>query len=134
MKLNRRITRSLGFAALVGAAAVEAEQLGKAEVPFAFEVSGQKMNAGTYTAVRRTQGAVLIQNVATGKAVFVAPGAPNTTSRLDSSLTFTCYGSNCFLSQMRFYQTNRSYSVPVSHHEKELARVDQPERKLIAMR
>jgi hypothetical protein len=53
----------------------------------------------------------------------------------DSKLTFTCYGSKCFLSQMQFGQTRTSYNVPRSHHEKELAKSEQrSEEKLIAMR
>jgi hypothetical protein len=134
MTLNRRFAIALGITALFGAAVVHAAQLGKADVPFAFEVAGQKMAAGSYTTTSHPGGDVVIRNTATGKSAYVLP-RPADRPRSDASkLTFTCYGSKCFLSQMQFGQTGQSYNVPRSQHERELAKAERPEAKLIAMR
>jgi hypothetical protein len=134
MTLNRRFAIALGITALFGAAVVNAAQLGKADVPFAFEVAGQKMAAGSYAAASHPGGDVAIRNTATGQSAYILPRPADWTRGDDSKLTFTCYGSQCFLSQMQFGQTRQSYNVPRSHHERELATRERPEEKLIAMR
>jgi hypothetical protein len=134
MTLNRRFAIALGITALFGAAVVNAAQLGKADVPFGFEVGGQKMAAGSYTATSHAGGDVVIRNTATGRSAYILPRPADSIRSDDSKLTFTCYGSQCFLSETQFGQTRTSYNVPRSHHEKELAKSERPEEKLIAMR
>jgi hypothetical protein len=134
MTLNRRFAIALGITALVGAAVVKAEELGKADVPFAFEVAGQKLPAGTYTATKGLGGDVLIRNVSTRDHAYVLSHPDGITSSRDSELTFSCYGSNCFLSQLQFGQTQRTYNLPRSRHEKELAHTERSREMLIAMR
>ena len=134
MTLNRRFAIALGITALAGAAVVQAAELGKAAIPFAFEAGGQKLSAGTYTTVSGPGGDVLIRNVTTNEAAFVMPRPTVIVHNGDSKLTFSCYGSNCFLSKMQFGATQRTYQVPRSRHEKEFAKAERSEEKLIAMR
>ena len=134
MTLNRRFAIALGITALFGAAVVNAAQLGKAVVPFTFEVAGQKLAAGPYSAASASGGLVTIRNTATGQSVYIMPRPGDSTISDESKLTFTSYGSKCFLSQMQFGQTRTTYNVPRSHHEKELAKAERSEEKLIAMR
>jgi hypothetical protein len=135
MTLNRRFAIALGLTALLGAAAVSAEQLGKADVPFAFEVVGQKLAPGSYTAVRQNAaGTFLIRNSQTGEAAAVMPVPVGPSRSEGSKMTFKCYGSQCFLSSIQFGQSQSVYQIRPSHHEKELAKVEQPQLNLIAMR
>jgi len=135
MTLNRRFAIALGITALLGAAVVSAEQLGKADVPFAFEAAGQKWAAGTYTAARQNAaGTVLIRNSESSQAMFIMP-VPVGPSRNDtSSMAFNCYGSQCFLSKIQFGQTRTVYQVHPSQREKELAHAERPQVNLVAMR
>jgi hypothetical protein len=134
MTLNRKLAIALGITALAGAAVVQAGELGKATIPFAFEAAGKKLSAGTYTSETRPGGDVLIRNVTTNEAVFVMPRPSGIVRSGYSKLTFSCYGSNCFLSKMQFGGTQRTYQVPRSRHERELAKAERSEETLIAMR
>ena len=134
MKLNRGFAIALGITALFGAAVVNAAQLGQADVPFAFEAGGQKLDAGTYSAVSQPGGDILIRNTQTGHSAYVMTRGSDSTFDDASKLTFSCYGSKCFLSQMQFGQTRLKYNVPTSRHEKELAQTERSEQKLIALR
>jgi mannose/cellobiose epimerase-like protein (N-acyl-D-glucosamine 2-epimerase family) len=134
MTLNRRLTISLGIAALLGAAVVQAAELKQADVPFAFSVAGQRLEAGPYNATLSNGGALLIQNYTTRHSVYLIP-LPAGERKIDqSSMTFLCYGSNCFLSQVTFAQSGTVYKVRPSKHEQELAKVERPAVTLIAMR
>jgi hypothetical protein len=135
MTLNRRFAIALGLTAILGAAVVSAEQLGKADVPFAFEMAGQKWAPGPYTAVRQgLAGTVLIRSGATNKAVFVMPVATEPSHGDASAMTFKCYGPHCFLSNIQFGQTRTVYELRASQREKELAKIERPQVNLVAIR
>lgn len=136
MTLNRRLAIALGFTALLGAAVVQAEELKKAAVPFAFEVAGQKMEAGTYETSRHSAGGVLlIQNSKTRKATFLTPIPAGPAKNEQSILTFRCFGSQCFLERIQFGDTGTAYVVSPSKREKELAKAgERPQDTLVAMR
>jgi 2-polyprenyl-6-methoxyphenol hydroxylase-like FAD-dependent oxidoreductase len=135
MTLNRRFAIALGLTALLGAAVVSAEQLGKADVPFAFEMAGQKWTAGSYSAVRQAAGgSVLIRNSSTWQAAFVTPVPAGPARSHDSSMGFHCYGSQCFLSTIQFGQSQNVYQIRPSSREKELAQTERPKVTLVAMR
>ena len=132
MTLNRRLAMALGITALFGVAVVRAEEMHQARVSFAFEVAGQKLAAGTYHAVDNA-GTLLIRNSATGQGVYILPVAAGLTNSDQSSMTFRCYGSSCFLSQIQFRGAG-VYKVRPAKREKELARIEQPQVTLIALR
>ena len=133
MTLNRRLTIALGVTALLGVAAVQAEELGRASVPFAFEARGKRMEAGPYSAVNNG-GILLIRNSATGQGVYLLLVPAELTNPGQSSMTFRCYGSECFLNQIQFGGTHRVYQLHPSSREVELGKVGRPQITLIAMR
>ena len=133
MTLNRRLTIAIGVTALLGVAAVQAEELGRASVPFAFEASGKTLDAGPYSAVDNG-GILFIRNNATGQGVYLLPVPAGLTNTGQSSMTFRCYSSKCFLKQIQFSGTRRLYQVGPSRHEVELAKSGPPQITPIAVR
>lgn len=134
MTLNRNFAIALGVTALFGAAVAQAEELNHINVTFAFEANGQRMAPGSYSAARSQGGSAMLRNVTTGQAIFVVADPTGVPKNDNSSMTFVCYGSDCFLSKLQFGQSQRAYQVPRSKHEKELARTEQPKEVLVAMR
>lgn len=135
MTLNRNFAIALGLAALVGGSMLQAEELRGAHVPFAFQAAGQKFEPGNYGIVRRTAGgSMLLQNTGTGQAVYVTPFPAGKTHVDKSSVTFLCYGSECFLERFQFSGTQIAYQLEPSRRERELAKVDQPTVMMLAMR
>ena len=133
MRVNRRLVISIGITALFGAAVVQAEELGRAHVRFAFETRDQRMEAGTYTAVEK-EGVLLVRNNTTAQGVFLLPVLAGLSNSDESSMTFRCYGSDCFLSKIQFGGTHKVYEINPSNHEKELATVKRPQITTVAMR
>ena len=133
MTLNRRLTIALGVTALLGVAAVQAEELGRASVPFAFEARGKTMEAGPYSAFNNG-GVLLIRNNATSQGVYLLLVPADLTKPGQSSMTFRCYGSECFLNQIQFGGIHRVYQLRPSSREVELAKVGHPQVTPIAMR
>ncbi len=134
MTRNSGLAIALGIAALFGAAAVQAADLKHANVPFAFEVAGQRLAAGTYNATLSNGGTLLIQGGATNKGVYLIPTPVGLRKSEESIMTFSCYGSSCFLGKIQFGQSEIVYQVRTSKHERELAKLERPEVTLIAMR
>jgi hypothetical protein len=135
MTLNRRFAIALGLTALLGAAVVSAEQLGTANVPFTFELAGQKWAPGPYTTVRQNAaGTLLIENSQTGEAAFVMTMGTVPSHSDISWMTFKCYRGQCFLSSIQFSQTRTTYELAPSRREKELTKIDRPQINLVAMR
>ena len=96
MKMDRRLAVALGITALFGVATVRAAELGRVNVPFAFEALGQRLEAGTYRAGDNS-GALVVRNDKTGQGIFVLPVPIGLTNGGQSSMTFRCYGPECFL-------------------------------------
>jgi hypothetical protein len=133
MTLHRRLSIALGIAALVGVAAVQAAELHQVKVPFAFEAADQKLEAGIYIVSNDVGGEMLVRNSQTGRGVFFLPVAGGPTDQ-ESSLTFRCYGTHCFLSKVQFGGIQMRYEVQPSKHEKEIALDEKPQITLVAMR
>ena len=116
MKMERRLVVALGITALFGVATVRAAELGRVNVPFAFEALGQRLEAGTYRAGDNS-GALVVRNDKTGQGIFLR-----------------CYGPQCFLSRIQFGDTRKIYGIGTSKREKELAKVERPQVTIVAMR
>ena len=133
MKMNRRLAIALGITALFGVVTVRAEDLGRVNVPFAFEASGQRLEAGTYRAVDNS-GALVVRNDKTGQGIFLLPVPIGLANSGQSSMTFRCYGPECFLNRIQFGGTRKMYGIGSSKREKELAKVERPQITIVAMR
>lgn len=134
MTLNRRFVFALGFAALLGVTAVQAQDQQYAKIPFAFEVGGKQVQAGTYSTTREVNGLVVVRNNETSEKVFLVPILAKQTSPGKSSITFKRYGSRYFLRTIQFGSQGSTYEVMASRHEKELAKVETPKVVMVAMR
>ena len=132
MTLNRRWIVALGFTALLGASAVQAEELDRANVPFAFNVAGKQQEAGSYSAQRQSN-VLIVRNNASRNEVMVVPIPAKVDYKAASSMTFERYGSQYFLRKVAF-NTGYVYELARTKHEKELARAERPEVILVAMR
>ncbi|HUI77156.1 MAG TPA: hypothetical protein VLY24_04555 [Bryobacteraceae bacterium] len=134
MKLNRRLAIALGITALFGVVAVQAQEQQRVNVPFAFELVGQSLQAGTYMAISDLGGPLRIENTATGHSLELVPVLVGLTNSDHSSMVFRCYPSECFLNQIRFAGSQRVYQVPPSKREKVLAKAVRPAVAVVAMR
>lgn len=133
MKMDRRLAVALGITALFGVATVRAAELGRVNVPFAFEALGQRLEAGTYKAGDNS-GALVVRNDKTGQGIFLLPVPIGLANGGQSSMTFLCYGPQCFLSRIQFGDTHKIYGIGTSKREKELAKVARPQVTVVAMR
>jgi len=79
-------------------------------------------------------GALLVRNNTTAQGVFLLPVLAGLNNNDESSMTFRCYGSDCFLSKIKFGGTRKIYEINPSKHEKELAKVERPQITMVAMR
>jgi hypothetical protein len=131
----------IGLSAL-GTASLSAQEMKETgSIPFDFQVSGQKLTAGTYTVVRDTVGTsttmLHIRNKETRKAVFLPipinePGVSG-----QSKLVFRKYGERYFLAEVWFPEESTGHVYPVSREEKEVSTAmnkTTPELTFVAMR
>ena len=119
---------ALGAACVCGSALnaqVTSENL-LAKVPFAFQVPGGNFEAGKYLLSESGYlGVPSIQNVESGRRVFVL-GADHALGTAGSpKLVFHCYsGNSCFLAEIH-PRTGRGSHVAMTKAEKEIAYGDQ---------
>src|SRR5580692_3231899 len=105
MKTLNTLILTVGAAALLGTTGLYAQTGAVAKVPFNFTVSSATMPAGDYSMrPLGTRGVIAIQNLDTGRTVYVQ--APDTTSALHSNkeetatITFHRYGDRYFFSEV----------------------------------
>ena len=93
-----------------------------AKVPFAFQVNNHTFAEGRYAVRAGTDGAVALQNRATGESEFVMGASHTLDGADDARLVFRCYdGRNaCFLAEVRPGRNVSGSEVPKSKAEKEL--------------
>jgi hypothetical protein len=96
----------IAAAAAMAAGATASAQSLKAEIPFAFQAAGARMQPGTYwiTVGEGTSRYVRITNADTGRKVLALPqvaAPPTGLAEPQPALTFTCADQRCELSSMR---------------------------------
>ncbi|MBV8818335.1 MAG: hypothetical protein JO022_08245 [Acidobacteriaceae bacterium] len=135
MTLNhRRWIMALGFTALLGASAVQAqEEVDRANVPFSFDVAGKQQEAGSYSAQREPNNVLAIRNNQSRKEVLVVPMLTTVKYDTPSNLSFERFGSHYVLRKVQF-GNGFVYEIPRTKQEKELAKSTTPEVILVAMR
>src|SRR5438309_1152397 len=94
-------------AMLVAVTSASAQNM-KAEIPFAFQVGGARMNAGTYEVVwqQGTVATLQIRNREDRNSVLAVPQVRNvfSTPGNDLRIAFLCTGGRCELSGLRTYE------------------------------
>jgi hypothetical protein len=105
MKTLNTLILTVGAAALLGTTGLYAQTGAVAKVPFNFTVSSATMPAGEYSLrPAGTSGVIMIQNLETGRTVYVQ--APNTSSILHGNkeetgtIAFHRYGDRYFFSEV----------------------------------
>ena len=96
-----RLTTKLmiAAAALVAAGAASAQTM-KADIPFAFQVSGKTMAAGTYQVdLRGNTGVVTVRSLSHGSAM-AKPITHKDEGDNTAKLVFTCVRGNCALAEV----------------------------------
>jgi hypothetical protein len=98
-KINSLLVIAAGFA--LSAAGAYGQNRVVAHIPFAFHVGGQAQAAGEYSIAQ--QGVVtVLRNADTRKSISTGIGVPeDNNSRKPPSLTFTCSGGACALTEAR---------------------------------
>ncbi|MBV8820080.1 MAG: hypothetical protein JO022_17075 [Acidobacteriaceae bacterium] len=132
MTLNRRWIIALGFTALLGATAVQAQEIETAKVPFAFSVNGKPQQAGSISATR-SGNLVVIRNNDSHESMMLLPVLASVRESAQPSLTFERYGTHYFLRKVHF-DNGYVYEVQRTKHEKELAKSEHSELIMVAMR
>lgn len=103
----------------------------KADIPFAFNVNGTSLSAGTY--LIRTDGGgshlLTLHNREDGNTIMTLGWAGDATGVKDNVLVFHRYGDKYFLSQIRTADSSMNYSFPATKAEKQ-ARAVTEEAKL----
>jgi hypothetical protein len=129
MKRNLISTSSLvALSLLLTAAGAFAQTREKASVPFAFEVWGEHLPAGTYSVEKQMDSAfITIENLNTGHSIMTL-ATPGLSGHKSRKLVFDHVGGQYFLSQIWGEAGTSGMSVPASRREKELqtARVTPP--------
>ncbi len=105
---------------LLTATGAYAQTRAQASVPFAFQVSGAQLPAGTYS-IKKAAGNdfIVIQNLNTGSSV-IALGQCRLSGKTSRKLVFRHAGGQYFLSQIWGDAGEGGMTVPVSKREKEL--------------
>jgi len=128
---NTALNFTVFAAAMLASASILPAQTMKAEIPFSFEASGARMQAGTYAVqIDRTvggQSTVRLLNWDTHRSVVALPYSEPARQPVSSTatLTFLCVDSQCALQQVRDSQSNvlRFHPARVGHGEARIATV-----------
>jgi hypothetical protein len=105
------IVLTAGLSVLLGSSTLSAQdQKAVANIPFAYHVGQQTFSPGKYTVAKGSlPGVFALRETASGHDIFI-PVLPHNTGDKDAwNLTFSCYASDCSLSQIRL--ANDSYNV-----------------------
>jgi hypothetical protein len=135
-----KVAMMIGVAAL-GTSCLQAQQISeKGAIPFDFQVSGQKIAAGTYTVMCMKTGAgamLAMRNTETRKSGYLPHAVNKQGEPGESKLVFRKYGDRYFLAEVWFPEENGAHVYPVSRAEKEVAtalNTQAPQTVYIAMR
>ena len=106
------------LSSLVPQVAAQSGLLGRANIPFSFTASGERLSAGNYELWQFGMDSVLLKNLATAEAVTLhVPGSIADSNAI--KLVFHNYGSSSFLAAVA--GPTEEMPLPQSRHEKELA-------------
>jgi hypothetical protein len=121
MKRNLIGTSSLVvLSLLLTVAGAFAQSRATASVPFAFEVNGSHLPAGTYSIQKDADTAFIdIQSLKTGSTVMVL-GRPGPSGKKSNVLVFTHVGGGYVLSQIWGDAGKNGIALPASRREKEM--------------
>jgi hypothetical protein len=112
MKLQlTTIVLTAGLSVLLGSSTLSAQdQKATANIPFAYHVGEQTFSPGKYTVAKGSlPGVFALRETGAGHDSFI-PVLPHDTGDKEAwNLTFSCYGNDCSLSQIRM--ANASYNV-----------------------
>jgi hypothetical protein len=110
---------------LLNATGAYAESIAKADVPFAFTVSGMQLPAGRYTMMSDSQATLTIQNGDSGTSVLslIRTEVPRAGS---PKLVFHNLGNQYFLAEVWGADGKAGLIVPASKLEKELRMASGP--------
>jgi hypothetical protein len=122
---------SVFAAAMLASAGILPAQMMKAEIPFSFEASGARMQAGTYSVgIDRSaagQAVVRLLNWDTRKSVLALPSADPARRAVSTSavITFLCTEAGCALQQVRDSHANvyRFHPARAGHGDARIATV-----------
>lgn len=99
-----------------------------ANVPFNFEATGVKLEAGKYEVLRTGHGYLFaLRSKSTGKTIMMSGGAANDNKRNRTSLEFKRHGDSYFLTAIEIGSLGQKISIPSGRHEKEWALTSRPE-------
>jgi hypothetical protein len=90
--------------------------------PFDFYVGEQKLPAGKYMVVRKSESVVHITDNERHNVLFMTIGATNKSKSLNAELLFNRYADDYFLSELRWSESLTSRKLTQSHQEIAIAR------------
>ena len=110
-----------GLTALLWCPFLKAQNRETAEIPFDFHAGQSTLPAGNYSVIKMTESGVLqLRNDETHKSILLGAQGRET-AKDDARLTFRCYSSHCFLSEISIPGAP-GYSYWKSNLEKEMAK------------
>jgi hypothetical protein len=119
MKRNSVGTLSVVFLSLVGAAALHAQSIEEANVPFTFQVGAAQLPAGHYIIKEdHVRESIKIRNVDTG-ALAVVSVHQSSADAANRALVFHNVGNQHFLSEICGGGDSLNLTLPVSNLEKQ---------------
>jgi hypothetical protein len=97
------IVLTAGLSVLLGSSTLSAQsQKAVANIPFAYNVGQQAFAPGKYTIAKNSsQGVFTLRGTDTGGGIFMPVIHQDTGGKDAWKLTFSCYASDCSLSQIR---------------------------------